>query len=492
MHQFWTKFAVAAITSCSCLCLCLLKIVYRSECIDENVGKSGNILQPVVTTFTVTAVLSFCANGAYLFWLLFVRGWTLVAAICSKWQPLYFIMVSMQKLVLWAIVIPSFSTSTSIQCLEASHQNQILVSVTIWHITILCMSVWIFGSDLDADFSPAWRRRIYAFLSACSISDAVGSYVWGNMMASQVSVRFGSFKFVLDNQITSCITSQVVIALHFLYSSCRSQHGLAWAYASLIFELDDFGKAFLSDLNGTSLSNLKSPEMNRQLNGNPIAEHAVALPAEEASTDSIMQHARIYSRLRLRLLQFQKRHVALCRIFVIPCIQCDGVGSSTKFALKRPAFDLKCLRPLQHLADMYPKFYICFMILFLAIPSVASAIFLQNGQDRGITTLILNFSLLVGTLGFISSKRHNLDKVAVKEIATSFRFAICALLLAQFVLLDARRVWTQSYAGITSPTQPAAVAVFSVLFCTFALIDCSPHFSAMSQVICTVIALDFL
>lgn len=491
MHRHWAKFGVAAITSCSCFFLCFLKSAYRLECIEETLGKSNSILRPVVTALTVSTVLSLCANGAYLIWLLSVRGWTLVAAICSKWQPLYFIIVSIQKLVLWAIVIPSVSTITSIQCSEASLQNQILVSVTILHIATLCMSVWIFGSDLDANFSPDWRRRIYGFLCASSICDAVGSYIWGNMMASQVSVRFGSFKFVLDNQITSCITSQVVIALHFLYVSCRSQQGLAWAYASLRFELDDFGSACLSDLIGTSISNVNSPEM-KKLNGNQIPEHAVALPAEEASTDSNSQHTSIYSRLRLRLLQFQKRHLALCRIFVIPCIQCDGVGSRTKFALKRPAFDLNCLRPLQHLADMHPKFYICFMILFLAIPSVASAIFLQNGQDRGIATLLLNFSLLAGTLGFISSERHNLDKVAAKEIATSFRFVICALLLAQFVLLDARRVWTQSYAGITSPTQPAAVAVFSILFCTFALFDCSPHFSALSQVICTVSALEVL
>jgi hypothetical protein len=70
------------------------------------------------------------------------------------------------------------------------------------------------------------------------------------------------------------------------------------------------------------------------------------------------------------------------------------------------------------------------MVLVLAMPSV----FLQNGQDSGITTLMLKFS----------------------------------------------------------KTQPAVVVEFSASFYTFTLSECSPHFSAMSQIMCTVIALEIL
>ena len=54
---------------------------------------------------------------------------------------------------------------------------------------------------------------------------------------NQGNLSFGPFRFLLANQITSCITSQVVVLLHLLYVSCRSRGGRGWAYASLRFVL---------------------------------------------------------------------------------------------------------------------------------------------------------------------------------------------------------------------------------------------------------------
>jgi len=44
--------------------------------------------------------------------------------------------------------------------------------------------------------------------------------------------------------------------------------------------------------------------------------------------------------------------------------------------------------------------------------------------------------------GFLSSKRYGLDRVAVKHVALSFRFAIFVTLLATDVALYIREVYT--------------------------------------------------
>lgn len=81
-----------------------------------------------------------------------------------------------------------------------------------------------------------------------------------------------------------------------------------------------------------------------------------------------------------------------------------------------------------------------------------------------------------------SCKRHNLDKVAAKYVASSFRFVVCVVFLAAFVALDARA----AYLGKLSQWQAAAVAVLTLPFLVSALADCSPRLSAFSQICISV------
>jgi hypothetical protein len=58
------------------------------------------------------------------------------------------------------------------------------------------------------------RRWAQRGLALCLCVDAVGSYVWGNDVAGAVSVSVSRFDFVLDSQMTSCVTSQAVLGVY--------------------------------------------------------------------------------------------------------------------------------------------------------------------------------------------------------------------------------------------------------------------------------------
>jgi hypothetical protein len=156
-------------------------------------------------------------------------------------------------------------------------------------------------------------------------------------------------------------------------------------------------------------------------------------------------------------------------------------SSDPEFALVRPAFDLTFLRPLQRLADAHPKYYISFIFWFLAIPSLACAMFF-DGVERGSSSLVLNTCMVVVSLGFLSSRRFGLDRVAVNHVASSFRFVTCSVLLAALVAIHAQ----QTYNGVLHATQPTALSVLALLFCECALLDCSPHLSKVSQILVSV------
>jgi hypothetical protein len=161
------------------------------------------------------------------------------AAVFSKWQPLYFVVMSAQKIVLRVIVIPYVDGSiakNAVAChLSPDYQRQLHAAAIVWNCAVLMAGAATICSDLDGDVAPAWRRAAQSLLALCLCADAVGSYVWGNEMAGLVSVSVSGFEFLLDNQITSCITSQAVLALHFVFVGWRSRHGRGWFYASLRF-----------------------------------------------------------------------------------------------------------------------------------------------------------------------------------------------------------------------------------------------------------------
>jgi hypothetical protein len=119
-----------------------------------------------------------------------------------------------------------------------------------------------------------------------------------------------------------------------------------------------------------------------------------------------------------------------------------------------------------------------FRIFFLAVPCIACAIFLGGGQAGGIPTLVLIFCMCIMALGFLSSKRYGLDRVAAKHVALSFRFAIFVTLLATIVALNIREVYTID----THPVSVVASAFAALLFCLSILLDCSPHLPPLVQI----------
>jgi hypothetical protein len=68
---------------------------------------------------------------------------------------------------------------------------------------------------------------------------------------------------------------------------------------------------------------------------------------------------------------------------------------------------------------------------------------------------------------------------------SSFRFVTCAVLLMLLVALD---VLEKAGSGIEHPVSISANAMMGILFCLCALLDCSPHLSALIQVFISVIA----
>jgi hypothetical protein len=222
----------------------------------------------------------------------------------------------------------------------------------------------------------------------------------------------------------------------------------------------------------------------------PTVSLATPMLASDASVRAQLQPAgaarwNAFSRLRQRWLQFQQRQVSRCRVFVVPCVAMPsaGGGGEAAFVLARPAFDLRWLRPLQRLADAHPQLYSGFGFCFFGVPSVACSIFLTTqNQARGISTSALNFFLCIMAFGFLSSKRYGLDRVAVRHIVLSFRFAIFGTLLATDFALNIIEVYT---INVYIPNLVAS-AMTKMLFSLSMLLDCSPHLPPSVQIASSV------
>ncbi len=78
--------ASAVALSCSACLLALLKSVLRAEC----PAPGGSSHRPVVIACVVAAALCLVASAAHL---VKSRAWSQAAALCSKWQPVYFVIV---------------------------------------------------------------------------------------------------------------------------------------------------------------------------------------------------------------------------------------------------------------------------------------------------------------------------------------------------------------------------------------------------------------
>jgi hypothetical protein len=322
------------------------------------------------------------------------------------------------------------------------------------------------------------RRCAYLLCSACLFIDALGSFLWGSI-GNLVSFRVGTASLVLGNLITSCVASQALMAFHFVFVSFRSRNGRAWAYASLKFQLDQHA--------AMSLSEMSSPDSG---NRNGRATHSTNVPTSRSESDpndlldENSKKSSVCNRLRRRYRQLQKRHLSRCKVFVIPCApRHDANGASRPgFEIARPLFNFRWLQPLHRLTEAYPKFYLGCIFAFVGVSSFVFSIVLSTPQERGIATLICNSATLTLFLGFCSSPSYNLDRVASKHVASSFRFVNCAVLLFVFMALEARK----AYIGHASPWQTAAIAILCFIFCLCSLIDSSPHFPTVAQTMISV------
>jgi hypothetical protein len=444
------------------------------------------------------------------------RGWALFLIICSKWQPLYFVIVSAQRVILSALAL---SLVLSNAC-NNTIVGLIAASELVWTCTIIVAGMSTIFHDLDTDFTPLLRRSAYCFFAFCLIVDLTGSFLWGPAVL-RTQVYVGNLKFVAENGTRSCITSQLVIALHFLFVSYRSRNGRGWAYASLRFMLDE-SVTVLNDYSMQSIST--TPNTSTQLGlypsecaGGPasgpgsesqvldeealqssgatesdvgaILRSSLSFILEPRISDSMPDEASQRSgtcfSIRRRFMRLQRKLSSQCRVFVVPCVAINGAkeGYGPRLEIAQPFFKLGCLKPLQWLAEAHPMIYLCFGFL-VAVLSFVLALVLQNFQIQGIATLTVNSTVFIILLGFFSSPRYNFDKVAAKHVAASFRYATFVVLHAMFIALESRR----AYLGIASPSQTLALAMLSLIFCLCLLIDCAPQFSAMFQIWVSVTA----
>ncbi len=153
--------------------------------------------------------------------------------------------------------------------------------------------------------------------------------------------------------------------------------------------------------------------------------------------------------------------------------------------LARPLFGLRWLAPLQRLADAHPRMYWGCSFAFQIVPNfVCYLLFVDQRHIRGICNLVFNCSILILALGFLSSKRYNLDRIAAKHVLLSFRFTIIAALHAMDVALTLRLVFTSD----KHLTEVIALGLMVVIFCLCILLDCSPHLPPAVQIFISVCA----
>jgi hypothetical protein len=317
--------------------------------------------------------------------------------------------------------------------------------------------------DVDEMFTPLMRRCAYCLLAIFSASDAIGSIVVGNALATGVNLSLNSFKFALDTQISSCIMSQALMAFHFAVVSLRSIDGRAWAYDQVRFELQE----------NTNSSQQPRTPVRRATMLEPIA--AEVLQSNDRADDE-----GVLFQMRLALLTFQRRKFAKCRVFAIPCGECRNV--------LRPFFNLPYLKHLHRFADTHPFVYFG-LLSTVGFCSIMSAFFsslgILSGSSAGILSLVLNFVVFVGFIGYLSSLRNNIDKAAAKHILLCFRFNYCVALFVCWIGLYIRDV----YLSKMSFWQFAATVVMMLLFCFSLLTDCAPRLSAVLQFSISVIRL---
>jgi hypothetical protein len=453
----------------------VLKREFRVECIRNTVGTVSEELRPIAIACMVLVAFVFAASAFIMSHIQAPEA--RASTIFSKWQSAYFVIVSLQKLFLNVTVAIASELFEDDRIASGCPMNDTIFDLQaqsytislIWDAAVLFTGVLTMFCDLNATLSPAMRRLAYAFFAVSLLVDVVGSVLWGNLVASSVSVSFGNVRFALDGMITVCIFSQAALAWHFLFTALRSRRGRGWLYAPLKFELLHSGQ-----LTATQVAHAADEAVAT------VPPTAAVVPNPEAQIPSAFA---LYVR---SWQQLQKRLAARCRVFSIPCTAKNGVGNGeAEFEISRPFFDLRLLRPLQRLADGNANIYIAFGAIFLGVPNIACNFFLL-GRDKGIANTVLNSLMSVMLFGLLSSKKYGVDQFAVKHIVRSFRFAVFAALLLGEIAVYTVSASTNKHRR--HPTETAAGYVRILCFLQCILLDVSPHLPASSQILITVSA----
>jgi len=397
----WWVYVASAITTIGGVCIfAYLKSVMQAACASDNLQRSlSTDPSHAITASLAWAATAVAANAAFLvFRSRTKQGLAWAVAICAKWQPAYFLLVSIEKIVFVAVIVASEVRDQSAgSCGFSLHQlGQIFATEVLMPIALLLFSLSAICCDYDPDFTPAMRRGAYCASAACFVLDMICSFVWGfSTKTDRGDLSFGPFKFVLTDQMASCVTSQVVVLLHMLYVSCRSRGGRGWAYASLRFELakqDNMG-ALMNEPSCSPMV-LHVPSSNDALEGMQGA-------GVQAQT-----HSNAFSRLRHRFLRFQRQRLQASQVFTIPCVE-DDSNLSTELAasglqLLRPLFRMKFPGVMVRFAESHGNLYTC-VVCVVGLASLASDLL----ERTGAATMVLEIIVLYCCAAFQDSFHAN-------------------------------------------------------------------------------------
>ena len=454
MHWLFAVIAAAAV-SATCANT-VLKSVFRSECTNAQSAPSDSTaaLRPATAACLALASLNLLIHiASFSLRPLSERGSAALAAIASSWTPQYFIFLSLQQIVLTAVVSYSAARATDSIQFPCSSSHDTLAASSMRGLSYLLIAVSAMCCDLDKNLTPAIRRCAYCLFALCSALEVVGSLIWGNAHASGLSMSLGAFEFFLETHITSCMSSQFVITLRFAFVSCRCRSGRAWSYAPLRFELQDGTHGALEQ---------------------GVSSHDAAEVQEQTSA---------CGRLHRRVLMLHGRALSNCRVFSIPCAAIhnadDGGSAPGRICreLSRPLLRIKYAQLLQRLAEAHPACYMASLVCFTTVPAFVFSRESPLLPAANVVTLVMG-------IVFFSSRRHNLDRVASQHVASSFRFLYSAVLWAVTFALITR----QAYRGADQRTYWSAAnqLAMALVFLLSLLLDCSPRVPPAVQFLISV------
>jgi hypothetical protein len=146
IRLFWCACVACAILTTGGVCIfAFLKSVMQAACSSDH---SQDILSSnqsqAITALLAWAAAAVVANAAFLvFKSRAKQGLALVAAICTKWQPAYFLLVSIERIVFLAVMVAGDVRDESAgSCGFSLYQHgQILATELLMPVALLLFSL---------------------------------------------------------------------------------------------------------------------------------------------------------------------------------------------------------------------------------------------------------------------------------------------------------------------------------------------------------------